>query len=86
MAIAGKKRVFATATGTIFGYITNQASRFIPMRISAMVVPDRRCNLFSSAESMKSEISPILETEQPHLKFYSNGSLELSQHPEDRGL
>ena len=36
----GNKKVFATATGTIWGYIIDQAGKRVPVRISATFVPE----------------------------------------------
>ena len=41
---AGSKEVLATATGTIWGYIIDQAGQRVPLRISAMIVPGLRRN------------------------------------------
>ena len=35
---SGKKKVFTTATGTIWGYVIDQACKRVPLRISAMFV------------------------------------------------
>ena len=51
---AGKKGVFATATGTIWGYIIDQAGQRVPVRIYVMIVPRLGRNLFS-ATAMYSE-------------------------------
>ncbi|CAN0595133.1 unnamed protein product, partial [Laminaria digitata] len=49
-------------------------------------VPGLGRNLFSSVKAMNSGVSTILKTGNPHLKFNSNTSLPLNQHPEDKGL
>ena len=82
----GHKKVFATATGTIWGYIIDQAGKHVPLRISAMFVPGLGGNVFSSIKAMQAEVSTILETGNPHFQFDSSTSLPLTQHPEDKGL
>ena len=42
------KKVLATATGTIWGYIIDQAGKRVPVRVSAMFVPGLGRNVFSS--------------------------------------
>ena len=51
---AGSKEVLATATGTIWGYIIDQAGQRVPVRIYVMIVPRLGRNLFS-ATAMYSE-------------------------------
>ncbi|CAN0464242.1 unnamed protein product, partial [Laminaria digitata] len=75
---AGNEKVFATATGTIWGYIIDQAGQRVPVRISAMFVPGLGRNLFSAVKAMNSGVSTILKTGIPHLKFNSNTSLPLN--------
>lgn len=77
---ACSKEVFVTATGTIWGYITNQVGYPIPVCISATIVPGLRCTLFSPAKAMKlGVLSTILETGNPHLQstatLYFRGTL-----------
>ena len=78
------KKVFATATGTIWGYIIDQAGERVPVPISAMFVPGLGRNVFS-IKAMQSGVSTILETGNPHLQFDSSTSLPLTQNPEDKG-
>ncbi|CAM9877412.1 unnamed protein product, partial [Laminaria digitata] len=59
---AGNARVFATATGTIWGCIIDQAGQRVPVRISATIVPGLGRNLFSSVKAMNSGVSTILKT------------------------
>ena len=80
------KKVFATATGTIWGYIIDQDGKRVPVRISAMFVPGLGRNVFLSIKAMQSGVSTTLETGNPHLQFDSNTSLPLTQHPEDKGV
>ena len=47
---AGIDKLFVTGTGTIWGYIIDQAGHRVPVRISAMVVPGLGRNLFSSVK------------------------------------
>ena len=62
---AGNKEVFATATGTIWGYIIDQAGHRVPVLIS-MIVPGLGRNLFSSSvKAMNSGVSTILKTGNP---------------------
>ena len=82
----GNKKVFAAATGIIWGYIIDQASKRVPVRISAMFVPGLGCNAFSSIKAMQSGVSTILETGNTHLQFDSCTSLPLTQHPEDKDV
>ena len=84
--ITNGKKVFATATGTIWGYIIDQAGKRVPFRISAMFVSGLGRNVFSSIKAMQSGVSTILETRNPHLQFDSSTSLPLTQHPEDKGV
>ena len=79
------KKVFATATGTIWGYIIDQAGKRDPVRISASFLPELRRNVFS-IKAMQSGVSTILMTGNPHLQFDSSTSLPLIQHPEDKGV
>ena len=82
----GNKKVFATATGTIWGYIVDKAGKHVPVRISAMFVPGLGRNVFSSLTAMQSEISTTFERrETPDLQFDSSTALPLTQHPEDKG-
>ena len=81
----GNKKVFATATGTIWGYIIDQAGQPVPVRISAMFVPELERNIFSYIKAMQSGVITILET-NPHLQFDRNTSLPLTQHPKDKGV
>ena len=84
---AGNKEVLATATGTIWGHIIDQAGQWAPVRISAMIIPGLGRNLFSSVKAMNSRASTILKTGNLHIQqFNSNISLPLNQHPEDTGL
>ena len=48
----GNKKVFATATGTIWGYIIDQAGKRVPVRISATFVPGLGRHVFSSIKAM----------------------------------
>ena len=82
----GNKKVFATATvtGIIWEYFTHQAGQRVAVRISAMFVPGLERTAFS-IRATKSGVSTILETGTPHLKFDSNTSLPITQHPEDKG-
>ena len=82
---AGKKKVFATATGTILGYIADQAGQLVPVHISAMFVRGLGRDLFP-VKAMQSEVITILETGSPELQFDSGTSLPLTQHSEYRGL
>ena len=82
---AGDKEVFATTTGTIWGYIIDQAGKRVPVRISAMIVSGLRRNLFSSIKARSSGVSTILKTGNPHIQFSSNNPLPLNHHPEDKG-
>ena len=82
----GNKTVFATATGTIWGYVIDQTGKNVPLRISAMSVPGLGRNVFFSIKAMQSGISTILETGNPDLQFDSSTSLPLTQHPEDKGV
>ena len=77
---AGNKGVSATATGTIWGFIIDQAGQRSPVYISAMIIPGFGSNVFSSGEST------ILKTGNPHVKFNSSISPPMKQHPEDNGL
>ena len=83
---ADNKKVFATATGTICGHIINQSGEDIPVRISVVVVPGIGRHLLSSARAMKSGVSTILETGNPHLQFNKDTSLLLNQHQKDAGM
>ena len=83
---AGKEKVLATATGTIWGYIIDQAGQRVPVRMSAMFVPGPGRNLFSSVKAKQSGASTILETGTPHLQVDRNTSIPLIRHPEDKGL
>ena len=80
------KKVFATATGTIWGYIIDQAGKRVPVRISVMFVPGLGRNVFSSIKAMQSGVSIILETGNPHLQFDSSISLMLTQQPKNNGI
>ena len=80
------KKVFATATGTIWGYIIGQAGKRVPVRISATFVPGLGRHVFSSTKAMQSGVSIILETGSPHLPFDSSTSLPLTRDPEDKGI
>ena len=82
----GNKKAFATATGTIWGYIIDQASKRVPVRISATSVPGLGRHVFSSIKATQSGVSTILETRNPHLQFETNTSLSLTQHPEDKDV
>ena len=84
--ITNGKKVFATATGTIWGYIIDQAGKRVPVRISAMFVPGLGRNVFSSIKAMQSGVSTILETGNPRMQFDSSTSLPLTQHPENKGV
>ena len=59
------KKVCATATGTIWGYIIDQAGKRVPGRISAMFVPGLGRNVFSFIKAMQSGVSTILEIGNP---------------------
>ena len=83
---AGNKQVFATATGKICGHIINKSGPPIPVRIFVMIVPGMGRHLFSSARAMKSGVSTILETGNPHLQFDNKTSLLLNQHQKDAGM
>ena len=76
----GNENVFATATGTTWGYIVDQGGQRVHVRISAMFVPGLGSNLFSSVKAMRSEVSAILETGNPHMQFDSHILLPLNQH------
>ena len=80
------KKVFATETGTIWGYIIDQAGKRVPIRISPMFVPELGRNVFSSIKAMQSGVSIIIETGNPHLQFGSRTSLPLAQHPENKSI
>ena len=82
----GNKKVFATATCIICGYIIDQAGKRVPVRISAMFVPGLRRNVFSFIKAMQSGVRTILETGNPHLQFNSSTSIPLTQHPGDKGV
>ena len=82
----GNKKLFAAATGTIWGYIIDQAGKRVRVRISVMFVPGLGRNVFSSIKAMQSGVSTILETGNPLLQFDSSTSLPLTQHPEDKGV
>ena len=82
----GNKKVFATATGTIWGYIIDQAGKRVPVRISATFAPGLGRRVFSSIKAMQSGVSTIFEMGNPHLQFDSSTSLPLTQHPEDKGV
>ena len=83
---AGNKEAFATAPGTIWGYIIDQAGQRVPVGISAMIVSGLACNLFSSFKAMNSGVSTILKTGNLYIRFNRDTSLPLNQHPEDNGL
>ena len=80
------KKVFATATGTIWGYIIDQTGKRVPLCISAMFVPGLGRNVFSSIKAMQSGVSTILETGNPQLHSDSNTSHPHIQHPEGKGV
>ena len=80
------KKVFATTTGTIWGYIIDQAGKRVPVRISDMFVPGLGRNVFSSIKAMQSGVSTIPATGNAHQQFDSSTSLPLTQHPEDKGI
>ena len=80
------KKAFATATGTIWGYIIDQAGKRVPLRISAMFVPGLGRNVFSAIKAMESGVSTIVETGNPHLQFDSSTLLPLTQQSEDKGI
>ena len=61
----GNKKVFATATGTSWGYIIDQSGKRVPVHISAMFVPGLGRNVFSSLKAVQSGISTILEKGNP---------------------
>ena len=82
----GNKKLFATATGTIWEYIIDQAGKRVPVRISASFVPRLGRHVFSSIKAMQSGVSTILETGNPHLQFDSSTSLPLTQHPAVKGV
>lgn len=82
---AGNMQVFATATGTKWGYILDQAKRRVPSRISVVIVPGLGRNLFS-VKAMNLGESIILETGNSRLQLNRNASLLMNQHPEDKGL
>ena len=82
----GNEKVFATATGNIWGYIIDQAGERVPVRISATFVPGLGRHVFSSIKAMQSGVITILETGNLHLQFDSGTSLPLTQHPEDKGV
>ena len=86
MVTNGSEKVFASATGTVRRYIIDQAGQRVPVRISAIFVPELGRSIFCSAKAMQSGISTILETGTLHLQFDSNTSLPLTQHPEDKGV
>ena len=81
----GNKKVFATETGTIWGYIIDQSGKRVPVRISDTFVPGLGRHVFSSIEAMQSGVSIIHETGKPHLQFDSSTSLPLIK-PEDKGV
>ena len=80
------KKVFATATRTIWGYIIDRAGKRVPVRISATFVPGLGRHVFSSIKAMQSGVTTILETGNPHLQFDNSTSLPLTQHPEDKSV
>ena len=82
----GNKKVFATATGIIWGYIIDQTGKRVPVRISATFVPGLGRHVFCSIKAMQSGVSTILETGNPHLQFDSSIPLPLTQHPEDKSV
>ena len=53
----GNKKVFAPATGTIWGYIIDQAGKRVPVCISATFVPGLGRHVFSSIKAMQSGAS-----------------------------
>ena len=63
--INGKRRIFATATGNIWGYIIDQAGKRAPVRISATFVPGLGRHVFSSMKAMQSRVSTVFETGNP---------------------
>lgn len=76
--------VFATATGSIWGYIIDQAGQRVPVRIFATIVPGLGRNLFSSNKAMNSRVSTTLEVGNSHLHFNGNTWLPLTHYPEDK--
>ena len=80
------KKVFATATGTIWGYIIDQAGKRVPLCISVMFVSGLGRNVFSSIKAMQSGVSTILGKGTPHLQFDRSTSLPLTQHAKDKGV
>ncbi|CAN0437044.1 unnamed protein product, partial [Scytosiphon promiscuus] len=78
--IAGNMKVFATATGKICRHIINQSGQPIPVRISVMILPGMGRHIFSSARAMRSGVSTILETGNPHNQLDSKTSLTSNQH------
>ena len=72
IATNANNKVFATATGTVWGYIIDLAGKRVPARISAMFVPGLGRNVFSSIKKMQSGVSTILETRKPQLQFDSS--------------
>ena len=69
---AGHKEIFATATGTIWGYIADQAGQCVPVRISVMVVPGLGRSLYSSVKAMNSGVRTIPKTGNSHMHTYSS--------------
>ena len=82
---AGNK-VLATATDTLWAFITDQAGQRGPVRISAMVVPGLGRNVFSSDKSMNSGENTAIKMGRPHVQFNGSASIPLNQHPEGKGL
>ena len=59
---AGKRNVFATATGTILcGHIINTTGQRIYIRIFTFIVTGMGRHLFSPATAMKSGVNTILQ-------------------------
>ena len=82
----GIRKVFATAAGSIWEYIIDQAAQRVPVRMSAMFVPELGRNVSSFVKALQSEIILILETATLHLQLDNNTPLPLSQHPEDKSV
>lgn len=77
----GKRKVLATATGTIWGYIIDQTEQRVPGRISAIIEPGLGTNLLSSVTAMDSGVRSILETGNLHLHFNSKISFPPNPQP-----
>ena len=84
--MTNEKKVLATATGTILGYIIDRSGKRVSVRTSAMVVLALGRNVLSSIQPIQSGGSTILVTGNPHLQFDSSTSLPLAQHPLYKGI